>query len=415
MIRLGLGLGTRGLEIIGKLALYVLVARQLSLLDAGLYFTALAWTLMGGAIARFGLDRGVMARIPAELAVGDGAAAMRAMRGALLGVLGGGLALGALSLVLGPVVATHVMGQPALAPVLALSGVLLLMESLAVTAACILSGLDRNIAGQFAGNSLWPALALVGLWLWPEADILDAILITIAARLATLLLGLFYIYRTRARFAIRREGPALPLPPLWRASLPLMGVELGQFVLQTLPTLLLAAFVPPETVGAFSMAMRISMLPWAMLFNVYVIAGPRMAEHYRREEWPRLRQSQRVARWTSVALAMPVLIPMIIGAPWLLQALGPGFDQATTVLRVLGLGQAVAALFAMRDALLASTGHGAALLRVNAVQVMLAAALSITLIPLFGAEGAAAMNAIGAAFGALGATWMARRRIPEAF
>lgn len=413
--RLGLGLGTRGMEVAGKLVLYVLIARQLSLADAGLYFTGLAWSLLIGALARGGLERALTARVPAELAVGDGPAAVRVIRRSLLFILAGCIVVGGLNAWAGPLVAIRLMDQPSLAPVLALTSLLTTLEVFAVTPAGILAGLGRNVAAQLVGNALWPVLTLAVLWLGQLRTVEEAIYATMAARAVTAALGFLLILGQRQRFAVRPAGPLAPMPPIRHLAIPLMGVELAQYALMSLPTLVLAAVMPPEVVGAFSMAVRISLLPWALLLNVSLIAAPRMSEHHRREEWPRLRAVHRTARWTAAALTVPPLAAMFVLAPWLLGLLGAGLEQAAMDLRILCLGQAVNALFAMRDTLLSSTGHGQALFRINLAQVVLGAVLTATLVPLYGSEGAAAMTAITTGFGGLASSWMARRCLPRAF
>ena len=406
------------MEIVGKLGLYVLVAHLLGLGQAGLYFTALAWGALGGTLARGGLERAAMARIPAELASGDGAEAARVLRIALLGaLLGGGVIGGATLLAAQPMAAFMGEAAPAsaLATVLVLAGALVLAEALSVTAAGILTGLHRNLSAQLTSMALWPMIALAGLLLRPGADLQETLLITIGARLATVLLGLLLIVLARRDFAPRRAGPAVPMPHLLRTALPLLGVEVVQVSLVTMPTLILAALATSPEVGAFSMAMRISVLSWAILITVAGIAAPRMAAQYRLQEWAQLRQTQRAARWASAALTVPVLLLIAGLAPIALGLLGPGFEQGVTALQILCAGQAVNALFACRDTLLANTGHGDDLLRVNLLQLALAAALAATIVPTWGAEGAAAMAGITTAFGALAQSWVARRRLPRAF
>lgn len=415
LLRLGLGLGTRGLELLGKLGLYVLVAQSLGLAEAGLYFIALAWGGLGGTLGRFGLERVVIYRIPAELAVGEGAAAARVVRLALLGALLGGCAVGSATSLAGPWVAMALLDQPALAPVLVLTGVLILADALSLTAGNVLASLHRNVAAQLTGTSLWPALALVALWLWPHADLADALVLTLLARFTTLALGLGMIWVARGHFAARRVAPPEPAVPLLRLALPLLGVELVQVSLVTLPTLILAGFDSAEAVAYFSMASRLSILTWVILLSVATIAAPRMAEQYRLQDWVRLRQTQRAARWASAALAVPPLLGMILLAPWLMRLLGAGFELGAASLRILCLGQIVNALFACRDTLLANTGHGDDLLRVNLVQLALATVLAAAAIPLLGAEGAAVMTAISIGLGAVMQSWIARRRVPRAF
>ncbi|MDQ2104351.1 hypothetical protein QSG27_16750, partial [Azospirillum sp. C340-1] len=77
--RYAAGLGLRGVEVAGKLGLYVIAARSLGVHEAGLFFLCLTWIGLASTVARLGLERAVTRHIAAELAVGQGRAAGRAL------------------------------------------------------------------------------------------------------------------------------------------------------------------------------------------------------------------------------------------------------------------------------------------------------------------------------------------------
>lgn len=72
-------LGARGLEVLGKFGLYMLAARLMGAHNSGLFFLCLTWVNLASTAARMGLERAMSRHIAAELAVGHGSAARRAL------------------------------------------------------------------------------------------------------------------------------------------------------------------------------------------------------------------------------------------------------------------------------------------------------------------------------------------------
>lgn len=409
--RYAVGLGLRGVEVVGKLGLYILAARALGAHDAGLFFLCLTWIGLASTMARLGLERAITRHIAAELAIGQGRAAGRDLR---TGLIGTGLAATLASVVAfalaGP--ASHLLfGAPDLETPLRLSALALVPQTLTITIGSALAGLKRGIAAQFVQNALWPVLMLAALAAGVSS--LDSLILAMAGTLTlSVAVGMALLARDRRRFtdhpvpadAAPSDWRAEALPSLWHTALPLFVVELVQVSLASLPVLALGVFVDAASVGAFSVANRISMLVWVVVISIGTFAAPNYAELHRRGETSRLLAMNRGIMLTVAALGLPLVSVMMIVPELLLDLVGQGFGSAATALRILAVGQMIHCLLACQDILLAMTGHGGTLRRLNLLQLAVCIVLGAVLIPVFGMTGAAAVTALTVAQGAIGTT-----------
>ncbi|BBK40396.1 polysaccharide biosynthesis protein [Allostella vacuolata] len=409
------GLAVRGIEVVGKFGLYVLAAAVLGAHDAGHFFLVITWVGLASTIARMGLERAMTRHIAAELAVSRGRLALHALVTGVGWTGAGAVAMGIGTWVAAEPMARHVFGQPDLAHPLALAALLILPQTLVISIGYALAGLKRGVAAQVVQNALWPAWTLAALA--AGVDRLDHLLYALGASLAlSALAGIALIVRARAVFADGDAGEpaAPPLPSLWRTALPLGVVEVIQVSLNTLPVLVLGVFVDPATLGAFSIAQRISLLVWVVIISIGTVAGPHFAELHRRGEMAALRSRNRRVRLATAVSAVPPIALMLLAPGAILGVIGPGFEAAAPALVILAAGQLVNCLLPCQDVVLAMTGHGRTLQRLNLLQLVVACILSATLIPAFGMTGAAIVGAVTLAQGAIGTTLAVRRLMPAA-
>ena len=411
------GLGVRGFEVLGKLGLYILAAAALGAHDAGLFFLCITWVGLLSTIARAGFERAMTRHIAAEIAVGRGRAAGRAMRTGMSVHVATGVAAALFTWATADFVAGSVFSQPDLARPLALSALLLLPQTMVISVGYVLTGLKRGVAAQLVQNALWPVLTLLALV--AGARQLDALILALAAALTlSTLVGAVLIAQRRPALQ-DRPGAAEPagdaLPPLWRAALPLGLVEVVQIGLSALPVLALGIFVDATEVGAFSVAHRISLMIWVVIVSIGTVAAPHFAELHRRGEIDQLRTLNRRVRLVTALAGLPVILAMMVIPGLLLRLIGPGFEIAAPALAVLAVGQLVNCLLPSQDLVLAMAGHGRRLQQLSIAQFLTGCVLAAILVPQFGMIGAAAVGAWTLAQGAIGTTLMVRRLMPAAF
>ena len=424
LLRYAAGLGVRGVETIGKLGLYVAVGVRLGAHDAGLFFLCLTWIGVVSTAARLGLDRAMTRHIAAELAVGDG----RAARAALLQGLGltslAALAAALLTVLVADIVAVRLFGFPDLAWPLYLSAIVLVPQTLAFSLGAALAGFGRGVAAQIVQNALWPVLTLAALLAMPvqEGGSLDGLIVALGVALAaSCVLGGFILLRERGRLRTAPEpsadgASASPaeieaLPSLWATARPLLVVELTQVGLSGLPVFLLGMAADAATVGAFSIASRISMLIWVIIISIGTLAAPRYAALYRLGEMDQLRAYNRMVQRGAALVAVPAALVMLAFPGFLLGLISADFRVAAVALQILALGQMVNGLFSCQDILLAMAGKGDVLRRLNLLQLAVGLLLCGVLIPAFGLPGAALSASLVVLQGALGTHWAARRYV----
>jgi O-antigen/teichoic acid export membrane protein len=205
------------------------------------------------------------------------------------------------------------------------------------------------------------------------------------------------------------------LPALWRTALPLGVVELIQISLAAVPVLVLGVFADPASVGAFSVANRISMMIWVVIISIGTVAAARFAEHHRRGELAELKRVNRAVRLAVSVSGVPLIVAMMLFPGPLLHLIGPGFEIAATALVIMAAGQLVNCLLPCQDIVLAMTGHGYWLQRLNLLQFATCLVLASVLIPAYGMLGAALVAAATIIQGAVGTTLVVRRVLPGAF
>jgi|GEM_PF-5021088 len=409
---MSVSLGARGLEAAAKFCLYALAARELGGHDAGRFFLALGVIQIVSTVARLGMEKPVTRHVAAELAVGDVGAARKAAVTAGGAILIASSAAGLLLAVAAPVMARHWTGQADMALPLMLAALIVPIQNLAFAVAYILIGLERGAAGQMVMNALPPVLSLAALCL--GADSLGGLLIAYAGSFGICaLLGAGLVVTTRWSRRHPHTDPTVALPGLWRGARRLMVVDVSQAALITIPVLVLGAFAASEAVSVFSLCNRLAMLVTIVVLSLGAMSAPHFARHHRLADWEALRAAAVDNRRVTVALCLPLIVALGLGAGPLLGLLNVPADQGTPVLLILLAGQLAYCLFPSRDLLLAMAGEERILRRISLIQLVFCLALCVALTPPFGAVGAALASTCIWIGGALAVNGAARRRLPQ--
>ncbi len=397
------GFATRGTEVAAKLALYMLAARRMDDQECGALFLCLTWVLFAGTFSRLGLERALSRLIAAELALGQGVAARRVLLRGLAIVGLSGLAIGALTLAAAPYAARYLFHTAAIEAGLRATALTVPATSLTVALGFSLIGFGRTVLAQALQNVIW-SIGLLGGVVMGLDHAWSLMLLMAATQSLALAIGAAAILGARTRL---REAAALPagsgaLPSLFRTAMPLYVVELVQVSINSLPVLVLGIFADPRSVSIFSIAQRASMLVLVVLFSLTIIASPHFAALHRKGEWADLAAMNRRTQLAGLVLGGGVCLVLALGGGTMLSLIAPGFSAGLPALWVMLAGQAVSALYAGQDGLLAMTGQGPALRALNLAQLVVMVVSCAALIPRFGALGAGAVTAFVTAQGGLG-------------
>ena len=416
LFRFVAALAARGLEAVGKFGLYMLAARLMGGSDSGLFFLCLTWVNLCSTVARMGLERAMSRHIAAELAIGHGTAARRVLVAGIGWTTLASCALGLATWALATPLAVLVFRQPELARPLAVAALILPPQTLAFAIGFALIGLNRGVAGQMVQSALPPVLSLIALA--AGLDRLDTVLAVYAASYAACCaLGLGFVAREwRLRMLDRpmaEAATAEALPSLWASARPFLVIEIVQVSLLSAPVLVLGMVAEAAAVSAFSIASRLTMLINTILISLTMIAAAGFAAHHRRQDYNELRRAERQTRLVAMAVCLPVLAAMVAFAHPLLGLMASDSDAAALALWVLAIGQVVNILLPTQDMMLAMTGHGGLLRRLNLWQLLANLALCAALIPPLGMLGAAAVTSLGLIQGRVSFALGVRRVLPQ--
>ncbi len=381
----------------------MLAARFLGQKESGFLFLAMTVGHLAATVCRLGVERALTRLIAAELSLGQGKAAGRVLLIGAAATTAAGLVLGMAVGGLAPFAAAVFFHDPDAAASLQACAWTIPAMTLAFTLTFALVGLGRTVAAQILQNVLWPSGLLAGL-LGGLHSARSLIFVLAASLVLTAFLAALAIAADRRRLTVSEELPAgtARLPSLWRTAWPLYVVELVQVSIASLPVMILGVFADAAAVSVFSIALRASMLVWVVLLSLSTVASPRFAALHRLGHGAELATTNRRVQLAGAILGGGLCLVLGAAAQPLLSLIGPGFAAGTSVLAMLVLGQAVNALYACQDTLLAMTGRGETLKRLNLMQLAVMLSLSFLLIPPFGAMGAAIATAVTTAQGALG-------------
>ena len=198
----------------------------------------------------------------------------------------------------------------------------------------------------------------------------------------------------------------------WRAAAwPMWGAAILFGLVQQFDVVLLGFFLSPEETGPYFAAFRTASLMSLLLIAGNMVAAPLIAQYYHSDDDEGL---VRMCRVLIVCIALPTLagfgILITIGR-WLLTLFDPAFADAYYLLVILSAGFTVTALAGPVAYFLQMVGKEKEYLLIMALAYAAVVVVQCSLVPIFGAVGAAVPNAVGAVAGAFWSVSLLRRKV----
>jgi len=369
----------------------LVLARTLGAGEYGVYHYVLAWVGLLAVVSAFGLDQVVVREIAAHRAGSD----WSLLYGLLRRILRYRLIVAAIVISAAAGIAWLIgglTGRPVpLAFWIALGLVPIL--SLSNLANAALQGLRRVVVGIGADAVVAKPLLLVLLlslpwWFTGNFTAIDAICISVATAIVALLLRAVFLWRRIPQEALENE-PAYR-GDIWLASaIPLLAVAL-LFELNTrAPILLLGPVTGKEATGVFALSSALVGLVGFVLISINVVLSPVISSLYSTGEMTRL---QRIV--THGARAVMVIgglgtLGLILSRGWILGFFGREYMAGSSVLVILAMGQMANLAGGSAGTILVMTGREREVAMTMGLSVLITLTLGATLIPLWGAAGAA--------------------------
>ena len=176
-------------------------------------------------------------------------------------------------------------------------------------------------------------------------------------------------------------------------SVPLWFVGIFTLVINQSDLLVLGALEAPAEVGVYAAGSKTAFLVSFVLVAVGAVLAPRIVRHHAAGDKVALRNAvrsgTRLIMWPSVAVGgVLFLFPDIV-----LTAFGEGFEDSSTILRILIVGQLFNAFAGPAGYVLLLTGAQTTAAKVYGVAAAADVALLVTLVPAHGIQGAAVATA----------------------
>jgi O-antigen/teichoic acid export membrane protein/D-alanine-D-alanine ligase-like ATP-grasp enzyme len=379
-----------------NLASQVLIARQLSKSEFGAFAIAIALAGLGQVVITLGLHRGAtsfIARFEEEHAYSR-------LAGTILLYIGVIVAMGGALVVVVALAQSWLVGSGLLDP--AATSLLLILVLLAP-----IDALDDMLVGLFAVLGSPRSIFMRRYVIGPSIRFAVAAVLVLAegdARqlaIGYLLGGVFGVVLYGALFVrllgdrgllapLRAQRPEVPVRAVLGFSVPLLSTDAIWLLLNTFPLIVLTAASGLREVAAFQVikpAASLNLLVSASFAVLYVPIASRLAA----------RGDQAVARelyWRTTIWVAVMTFPVFVGTFALGQGLagflfGERYASSGLFLSILSIGYFVHAALGFNAATLVAQGHPRTVLLVNVVTATASVVLSLSLIPLFGAVGAA--------------------------
>lgn len=376
--------------------LTVALGRILGAEATGIYFLAFTIATTVATVGRAGLDNAILRFVAAHASADKWLQVRRGYREVLVvGAIGSGL-IAAVLYVASDFLAGSVFSDPALAIPLCIMAIAVVPLSLAMLVSKALLGLARVRDSTLVFQILPQGLALGGtLLLAPSWGVDGAAVAYVIAVSAAVAYGVIVWRRAlagRVKAPDHQDAPS-PIRELLKSGMPLLVGDLLYIVMQVSSTLMLGMWGDSADVSQYAVAWRTAMLVSFVPLAISTIVQPKFAELYARGDMQSLAATTRRAVLLMVACSAPLLLAFVAMPERIVSIFGSDFVEGATILQILAIGQLFNVALASVGILLVMSGQEKQFRNVLVVSVCVALLLNITLIPPYGAIGAATAEA----------------------
>jgi O-antigen/teichoic acid export membrane protein len=189
--------------------------------------------------------------------------------------------------------------------------------------------------------------------------------------------------------AINDVSPIYAAATWRRVALPLVIIGAGEALMNRTGVLLLGWFGDTRSAGIYNLAFNIAFVAALPRTAVNTLFAPTISSLFARKDQAMMQLlCARAASWTLCSAACIALV-LAVFAELVLRWFGPGFSEGVPALRILLLGQVIAASAGSQQYVMTMTGHERSAAAILILSACANAIFSVTLINLIGLTGAA--------------------------
>lgn len=430
IFKTGLSFALKILSAIVAFAFNLVVARQLSHSDAGLFFLGLSLVVMLATFTRVGMDQAVTRFVAERIPDHNWTSIRRCYRLCMiLSLITSGISSVILFFTSG-ILSTRVF-TPELQPVLKVISFATIPVALCTLHARLFQGLRQMVGLQLYQN-LGPTLlylsAVAVLWFlgFDTSKLNLSVWVLSLSYFASLVIAAMHWRSSSEREfqtidaslegtkpviekcapsdvtetvnsgsdAELQEAIEIDMRYLIATSLPLWGITVVAMMDRWFGQLVVGAWCDIADVATFNVALRLAMLISIVVMSVNSISFPTFASLHRQNRTDELRRNALIASWLTLAMGLPLALFVVAFPEWLLGFFGAEFQDGTTVLRVLAIGQIANVASGSVGGLLVMTGHQKASLKISIGTAIGMITLTLILVPWLGILGAGIASAL---------------------
>ncbi|QMW22072.1 lipopolysaccharide biosynthesis protein [Sandaracinobacteroides saxicola] len=381
----------KGIGAVASFAISWLIAHHFGARGSGLFGIAVTTTTFLAMLLLFGLDTQLLRLVAGDLKVGDRRAADAAVRTVTRLLLVAAPLVVLLLWLLRTPLATRLLDQPDVAPLLAIMLWAALPLTLVKLASVVLRAHGHVFASQLVDGPLGTGLAAVAL-----AAALTLGLIAGLTQVGWFYLAALTVGAVTGWLLLRRRAPRaapalplLPLAPLLLAGLPVLMSALANIFTEWFTTVSLGAHWPAGEVGIYRVAWQFVAVAGLVQVAMDAILGPRIAAAARVGDMAEIAATARKGSLAMLLLSAPLFLAFFAAPGLLMRLFGPEFVAGATALQVLALGQLVRLAAGPLGTIIIMTGNQRWIIAYAALGVALCIGTCALLIPGYGAVGAA--------------------------
>lgn len=258
------------------------------------------------------------------------------------------------------------------------------------------------------------ALALCLWWFAPAALSGANVLLMVGLSVVLVTIGQAIIYHRRERqivpsYPSLESGEDYTPEKLLRIALPLLLIRMAGLVMEHSSTILLGALAGPVAAGMFFAADRLARLAAIPLTINAAVAQPRLAGAYARKDMHRLQRIATIAAHLALWPTLLIAGVLFVFREPVLRLFGDEFTDAAMVLGILLAANVCSVMTGAVADLLLMSGRQLAASRMLGLAAALHLGISVLLIPVLGAVGAALAGVASACFASIGLMVLVKR------
>jgi O-antigen/teichoic acid export membrane protein len=378
----------------------IILGKTVSPADVGIFNLGFTVSSLLGLLMLLGLDRGVVRYVAHYSSLDDRRRELGVVVASLRMLLALVLVILLISWPLVDDISERLFHKPELAPVLYIFIASLPFLALTRLAMGILVGYKQVKPMVAIEQILMPVLRIVlalAIILFISQTVTAITYSYLVAAVIGCGLAAMTLWR---RYRARRGGvtPLLVTGELLQFSWPLLFAGLLNRTNTYTETLILGGLSSSEQVGYFTVALKIS-IALTIFFEAFNgIWAPFIAEAHAQGDKAKLASQFKAVTYWVFAITLPFALWMFLQAPAVMAIFGAEYISSAGVLQILTLSQVGYVLGGMSALALIMTGYSRLNLLDLVLTVILSLVLDFTLIPTYGAMGAAVASAIAVVF-----------------